>query len=281
MAWDETARTYDTVAGSYLERFEHELAAKPFDRALLDRFAAAVGDPVVEVGTGPGQVGAYVGQHGRRVIGLDLSHTWRSWPSERLDASVTADLRRLPIASGRVGARAWPSTRSSTCPDAQLGPAHGRAGPGAPTGRAAAARRPTRVGGGPSRRVPRASGAAVGLVLHPRRASSAAAVAAGLDVVDAQRRDPYPEEHQPSASTSKPDPEPRPAPPAPELASRPAQLRQCPSDLLRGTGNSERQRYAGRNQQEQRRPKGRHDALPALRCSDRGSRSRPVGSGSP
>lgn len=76
---------------------------KPRDRELLTAFAASVSDPIVEIGSGPGQVGAFVRAHGRRVVGLDVSAAMARRALERLDGSVAADMRRLPLADARVG----------------------------------------------------------------------------------------------------------------------------------------------------------------------------------
>ena len=103
MSWDAVASSYDRVAAKYEERFLDELDDKPRDRELLATFAASVRDPVVEVGCGPGQVGAYVRRCGRRVVGADISSSMASRSSARLDAAVAADMRALPIASGAVG----------------------------------------------------------------------------------------------------------------------------------------------------------------------------------
>ena len=40
--WPDMAATYDAVAEDYATAFADELAGKPFDRKLLDEFAAAV-----------------------------------------------------------------------------------------------------------------------------------------------------------------------------------------------------------------------------------------------
>jgi trans-aconitate methyltransferase len=53
---------YDAVAREYAERFAGELAHKPLDRELLNRFASVVrgrGD-VYDLGCGPGQCGGRV-----------------------------------------------------------------------------------------------------------------------------------------------------------------------------------------------------------------------------
>ena len=103
MAWDAIRRSYDIVAGRYEAKFLGELVHKPKDRELLTAFAAAVDDPVLEVGCGPGQIGLFVRDCGRRVIGLDLSPEMARLASGRLDAAAAADMRRLPIARRRVG----------------------------------------------------------------------------------------------------------------------------------------------------------------------------------
>jgi SAM-dependent methyltransferase len=78
-AWSDHAATYDHVASLYAEKFVHELAHKPFDRDLLDRFAAALASrataaaPVCDVGCGPGHIGAYLADRDVAVVGIDLS----------------------------------------------------------------------------------------------------------------------------------------------------------------------------------------------------------------
>lgn len=67
--------SYDRVAGAYAGELWGELAGKPLDRHLLDRFAEEVGGrgPVLEVGCGPGQVARYLADRGVHVAGVDLS----------------------------------------------------------------------------------------------------------------------------------------------------------------------------------------------------------------
>ena len=94
--------SYDAVAVDYEARFRDELAGKPRDRELLEELAAAVGDPVLEIGCGPGQVGVYVRARpprrrcrpqsrdgGARVLAVSAMRSWptcascpsrRSWP---------------------------------------------------------------------------------------------------------------------------------------------------------------------------------------------------------
>ena len=77
--WADPAATYDVVATAYAERFLHELDHKPFDRALLQRFAVAIGPgssaahPACDLGCGPGHIGAFLATAGVEVMGIDLS----------------------------------------------------------------------------------------------------------------------------------------------------------------------------------------------------------------
>jgi SAM-dependent methyltransferase len=66
---------YDLVADEYVRRIFDELHHKPFDRQLLDRFAASVREigPVCEIGCGPGQLARYLHERGVQVCGIDLS----------------------------------------------------------------------------------------------------------------------------------------------------------------------------------------------------------------
>jgi SAM-dependent methyltransferase len=68
------ASDYDRIADEYARRIYGELAGKPFDRDVLDRFAALVGEGrVCDVGCGPGHVARYLGERGCDVFGIDLS----------------------------------------------------------------------------------------------------------------------------------------------------------------------------------------------------------------
>jgi SAM-dependent methyltransferase len=67
---------YDTVAREYAEHFADELAGKPLDRALLERFAKGVrgAGPVYDLGCGSGgQTTAFLHGLGVDVRGMDLS----------------------------------------------------------------------------------------------------------------------------------------------------------------------------------------------------------------
>ena len=71
----ELSASYDEVAAEYARRIADELDHKPFDRDLLDRFAAMfdTDDIVCDVGCGPAHVARYLSQRGVKVMGIDLS----------------------------------------------------------------------------------------------------------------------------------------------------------------------------------------------------------------
>lgn len=72
-----TRAAYDTVAADYAELARGELAAKPFDRAMLATFAELVladgGPPVADLGCGPGRITAHLDSLGVAAFGVDLS----------------------------------------------------------------------------------------------------------------------------------------------------------------------------------------------------------------
>lgn len=67
--------SYDRLADEYAHRIFNELQRKPFDRELLDRFAAKIRGrgEVCDMGCGPGQVARYLRDADTTVFGLDLS----------------------------------------------------------------------------------------------------------------------------------------------------------------------------------------------------------------
>lgn len=99
----ELAATYDLVADDYAQRLGNELDGKPFDRALLDAFAAKVGEGVLaDVGCGPGHVAAYLrGQGATGALGVDLSPKMVATARARhpdIDFQVD-DMTRLQVAA--------------------------------------------------------------------------------------------------------------------------------------------------------------------------------------
>ena len=93
--------SFDGVADLYRSEFAGELERKPFDRALLDRVAPLfpAGPPVLEVGAGPGHIGAYVASRGVPVVISDASvgQVLEARAAGRTPGPlVRCDLARLP-----------------------------------------------------------------------------------------------------------------------------------------------------------------------------------------
>jgi hypothetical protein len=110
---DKIRATYAAVADAYAERFCDELADLPFEPWLLRRVVdLSDGAPVIEVGTGPGHVAAFLAEAGADATGLDLTpemivEARRRYPGVNYEVG---DLRRLmrPGASDGWGAvLAW------------------------------------------------------------------------------------------------------------------------------------------------------------------------------
>lgn len=105
--------TYGAVAETYAERLADELDVLPFERWLLDRVAAhADGGPVVEVGSGPGHVTAYLAAQGADARGLDLTpemveQARRLHPGVRYDVGDLRRLMRPETAPGWRAVLAW------------------------------------------------------------------------------------------------------------------------------------------------------------------------------
>lgn len=94
--------SYDAVAEEYVRRISRELESKPFDRALLDRFADRLAGrgTVWDLGCGPGHVARYLFERGVTVAGLDLSAALVAW-ARKLHPGISfeqGDFRRLPAA---------------------------------------------------------------------------------------------------------------------------------------------------------------------------------------
>src|SRR5262245_56957870 len=114
-AWDDKTdhlrRTLDAVADLYRARFTDELDGKPYDRMLLDdvggrmaAVAAETGRPSLEVGGGPGHIGARVAAQGAPVVVSDTSlgqlREARVYDSRR--PLLAADMARLPVRSASL-----------------------------------------------------------------------------------------------------------------------------------------------------------------------------------
>ena len=73
--WDGIQKSYDSVAREYADEIYGELVGKPFDRAVLDQFAARVRGKgwVCDLGCGPAQIARYLRDRGVNALGVDLS----------------------------------------------------------------------------------------------------------------------------------------------------------------------------------------------------------------
>src|SRR5262245_60897960 len=99
--------SYDSAAEAYAEHLAGELAHKPLDRHLLNRFAEGVREKgrVLDAGCGPGHVAAYLRGQGVEVFGLDLSAGMVSCAS-RLHPAIefaVGDVRALNLPAGSLG----------------------------------------------------------------------------------------------------------------------------------------------------------------------------------
>jgi uncharacterized protein len=110
---DRVRSAYDAVATAYADELLDELDGLPFERWLLDRVIAhADGRPVVEVGSGPGHVTAYLADRDADATGIDVSPEMVAEARRRFPhlGFEVGDLRRLgrpPTSSGWSAVLAW------------------------------------------------------------------------------------------------------------------------------------------------------------------------------
>lgn len=111
---DEKVRaSYGAVAASYADALTGELSGLPFERWVLDRVAEHAGTgPVVEVGSGPGHVTAYLAEAGADATGIDLTPEMVEQARERYPDGIyeVGDLRTLmrPVnGSGWAAVLGW------------------------------------------------------------------------------------------------------------------------------------------------------------------------------
>jgi SAM-dependent methyltransferase len=107
-----TRDSYDTLAADYTRVIRGELAARPFDRAMLAAFAELVTDsgPVADIGCGPGRVTAHLRSLGVEAFGIDLSPEMiamarREYPELRFEVGSLTDIRLADDSLG--GVMAW------------------------------------------------------------------------------------------------------------------------------------------------------------------------------
>jgi SAM-dependent methyltransferase len=73
--WHGIRKSYDAVARKYADEIYGELAGKPFDRDVLDRFVDRVRGQgaVCDLGCGPAQIARYLRDRGVNTFGADFS----------------------------------------------------------------------------------------------------------------------------------------------------------------------------------------------------------------
>ncbi len=103
VVWERLPSSYDAVASEYEATFLDELDGKPGDRAMLRDFVETTTGLIADLGCGPGQVGLFVRNLGRSVIGVDSSAEMVRLASGRLDGALVSDLRHLPFAGASLG----------------------------------------------------------------------------------------------------------------------------------------------------------------------------------
>ncbi len=188
-------QSYDVVTDEYVARIYDELRHKPFDREVLARLHQRVGGlgPICDLGCGPGQVARYLRERGAECCGLDLSPAMIEAAS-RLNPGIpfsVGDMLALPIADESWGGiAAFYSLVHIPRPDLPQAIAE--------------MRRALRPGGfllaafhigEETLHLDEWWGRAVSLDFHFFRTAELQGhlTAAGLEIVEANERDPYPE----------------------------------------------------------------------------------------
>jgi len=105
--WSGIRKSYDAVAREYADEVYGELASKPFDRDILDRFAERVRGrgPVCDLGCGPAQIARYLRDRGLDAFGVDLSAGMLA-QARRLNPDlqfVQTSMLALGLRSGQLG----------------------------------------------------------------------------------------------------------------------------------------------------------------------------------
>src|SRR5215217_3896695 len=97
----DVRESYDSAAEAYAEHLVSELAHKPLDRHLLNRFAEDTRGRglVADIGCGPGHVARYLHDQDVTVAGIDLSPKMIA-VAARLNPGLelkTGDMRDIPL----------------------------------------------------------------------------------------------------------------------------------------------------------------------------------------
>lgn len=102
------AHAYASGAEEYARKFGDDLVTNEFDRGVVDEVIAGLeaGALVLDVGCGPAQVSAHVREAGFAAVSIDLTVEMLLVARARgaADASVRADVQRLPIADASADA---------------------------------------------------------------------------------------------------------------------------------------------------------------------------------
>lgn len=113
-ARDAAVRTaYDAAANAYADAHAGALTRLPFDRWLLGRIPdEAPGGPLVEIGCGPGHVGAFLAGAGADVTGVDLAPAMiararAAHPDLTFEVGDFTRLLRPPRAAGWAAVVGW------------------------------------------------------------------------------------------------------------------------------------------------------------------------------
>lgn len=111
---DERVRSsYDVVAAAYADHLVDELRGLPFETWLLNRVVEhAAGQPVVEVGSGPGHVTDYLAAGGAEATGIDFSPAMvnearRRFPGRCFEVGDQRRLSRPATSSGWAAVLGW------------------------------------------------------------------------------------------------------------------------------------------------------------------------------
>jgi uncharacterized protein YceH (UPF0502 family) len=110
---DKVRAAYAAVAASYAEQLFNELTDLPFESWLLRRVVElSDGAPVIEVGTGPGHVAAFLAEAGADATGLDLSpemvdEARRRYPGVTYQVGDLRQLMRPTTHDGWGAVLAW------------------------------------------------------------------------------------------------------------------------------------------------------------------------------
>src|SRR5438045_5693502 len=108
---EQVREDYNRIAAEYARRLFGELAGKPKDRELLQKFASETGNrgEVCDLGCGPGHVARFLSDASLRIFGLDLSPEMLT-QARRLNPGIEfreGNLLSLPLPDNALQVIAW------------------------------------------------------------------------------------------------------------------------------------------------------------------------------